>query len=35
MDEFFLFSRALDEAEVLELYTDGRPQSPPLTQARN
>lgn len=35
MDEFFLFSRALDEAEVLDLYTDGRPQSSPLTQARN
>jgi hypothetical protein len=27
MDEFFLFSRALDANEVRDLYADGRPQS--------
>jgi hypothetical protein len=35
MDEFCLFSRALEAGEIRALYSAGKPQSEPLVQSRN
>ena len=35
MDEFCLFSRALDPDEIRALYSTGRPQPDPLIRTRN
>ena len=35
MDEFCLFSRALNTDEIRELYSAGKPQPDPLVQNRN